>query len=159
MKKNQWGPVVWYTIHAIALGYPEKPTPEDKENYKRFYQALGHVLPCSKCCKNYRQHLNELPVDLFLSDRKALFKWTVALHNVVNKELGKPQYSEEFAESCMHSNPTRAQHVTVMSRMPDGMFEKNQSINSSRKYPAIEVSILICLAAFLALVMIQMLKR
>jgi hypothetical protein len=68
---------------------PDQVTEETRSIYKTFYHQLGKVLPCSKCRNNYARHLIELPIDLYLYDKKTLFAWTVMLHNIVNKETGK----------------------------------------------------------------------
>ena len=88
MDKDAWGPSMWSTIHAVALGYPETgPSAEDKRNYRAFYEGLQHVLPCGSCRGNFKKHLDKLPMDL--SDQTTLFRWTVDFHNAVNKMTGK----------------------------------------------------------------------
>lgn len=84
-----WGPCLWKSIHLIALGYPKEPTIDNVQAYKQFYQDFYKVIPCDKCSVNYRKHLEELPIDRRLTSRDDLFRWTVELHNIVNKSLGK----------------------------------------------------------------------
>ena len=36
--KNVWGSHLWYSMHFIALGYPNNPSNADKNNYKNFYE-------------------------------------------------------------------------------------------------------------------------
>lgn len=95
MEPKIWGKYVWTSIHILALGYPDKPTPEDMKNYKTFYTELWKVIPCYKCSINYKKHLDDLPIDKYLSDNMSLFRWTVDFHNIVNKELGKKEWSFE----------------------------------------------------------------
>jgi Erv1 / Alr family len=95
MEPKVWGKYIWTSIHMIALGYPDKPTDEDKMNYKQFYINLWKVIPCYKCSVNYQKHLEELPIDAHLNDNMSLFKWTVDFHNIVNKELGKKEWTFE----------------------------------------------------------------
>ena len=97
MNPNIWGRYFWRVIHITALGFPQNPTEEEKQNYKRFFKELGAVLPCKKCTHNYYRHWDEIPIDLFLENQNDLFKWTIHLHNIVNKEIGKVQWSLEFA--------------------------------------------------------------
>lgn len=97
MNPKVWGKYIWLSIHIIALGYPDKPSEQDKKNYKDYYTNLWKVLPCEKCSINYVRHLRELPIDENLTDTMSLFKWTVDLHNIVNKETGKRQLSFEEA--------------------------------------------------------------
>ena len=95
MEPKVWGKYVWTSIHIIALGYPDKPTDEEKQNFKTFYTELWKVIPCYKCSINYKKHLDELPIDDYLTDNMSLFRWTVYLHNIVNKELGKKEWTFE----------------------------------------------------------------
>ena len=100
MKPEIWGKHMWYTVHFIALAYPEQPTSEDKRHYQIFFENLHTVIPCYKCSVNYVKHLNELPLDsTALKSNKGLFEWTVDLHNVVNRNLGKQVWSYEKARS------------------------------------------------------------
>ncbi len=92
MDPRIWGPDVWRAIHHLALGYPLQPTDQDKADYRTFFVALGAVLPCASCAANYQRHLRELPLEPALDQGgRALFEWTVAMHNLVNVESGKPQ--------------------------------------------------------------------
>jgi hypothetical protein len=98
MDPRVWGCAFWSTIHHVALGYPlGSPSAEQAVAYRSFYAGLGKVLPCGTCSINYERHLAEMPIDGALSGRAALFAWTVALHNTVNREQGKPIWSTERA--------------------------------------------------------------
>lgn len=101
---NYWGNHGWYFIHYTALGYPDNPTDEDKNNYKLFYYNLQNTLPCLKCANNFKQNIQELPIDSFLNSRNDLFKWTVYIHNMVNNELGKKNLSYEEAINKYQNN-------------------------------------------------------
>ena len=83
-----WGPSTWRAIHYVALGYPSAPSEDDVAAYGAFFGSLQRVLPCESCANNYRRHLRELPIEPYLRSGR-LFEWTVLLHNLVNRELGK----------------------------------------------------------------------
>ena len=89
---STWGTHVWYSIHLIALGYPSNPTLENKRQYHAFYNQLALVLPCQMCRDHYTEILrSKLPLTMeHLRSRDTLFAWTVAVHNIVNVDLGKP---------------------------------------------------------------------
>lgn len=89
-----WGPFFWHTIHLVALGYPKEPTYAEKRAAKEFYESLVHLIPCPICKLHYAEHLKELPISASLDNREDLFRWTVTIHNKVNKDLGKPEYTE-----------------------------------------------------------------
>ena len=105
MLPQLWGPHLWKSIHYIALGYPKSPKEEDMINYKFFYTNLWKFIPCMKCALNYKRHLEELPIDSFLISNSKLFEWTVELHNIVNKELGKPTMNKEVALKLYTAQP------------------------------------------------------
>lgn len=95
--KDIWGSHMWYTIHFIALGYPNEASSIDKKNYKNFYINLPNIIPCEECAKHLVTNLNKYPIDNYLDSKERLFEWTVLLHNEVNKMLGKGIWSLEKA--------------------------------------------------------------
>lgn len=98
LKPECWGPSLWKSIHMLALGYPSHPSQLDQIAYKSFFEEFWKVLPCKvPCSVNYRRHLRELSIDNYLENNMKLFEWTVILHNIVNKELGKPMVLLEDA--------------------------------------------------------------
>lgn len=114
MEPKHWGKFIWTSIHIIALGYPDKPTQLDKQNYKEFLTNFWKVIPCYKCSQNYQVHLKELPIDEYLTDNLTLFEWTVKLHNIVNKQLGKNEWTLEEARAKF-SRIAKGQDETFVS--------------------------------------------
>jgi hypothetical protein len=90
-----WGPFFWHTIHIVALGYPKNPTYTDKKCAKEFYESFAFLLPCSICREHYKEYLQEKPISTFLDSRTDLIKWTIQIHNKVNKMLGKSEWTLE----------------------------------------------------------------
>ena len=103
-----WGPFFWHTIHIIALGYPKNPTYTDKKSAKEFYESLANLLPCSTCREHYKEHFVQNPITPFLDSRTDLIKWTIEIHNKVNKTLGKREWTLEevltYYERIGHRN-------------------------------------------------------
>ena len=89
IKPSVWGPPGWRFMHYVSLGYPEKPSDSEKQQYKVFYESLQHVLPCHTCAQNYKENLKEMPIDDALGSRDSLVKWVIDIHNKVNVETGK----------------------------------------------------------------------
>lgn len=90
-----WGPFFWHTIHLVAISYPKNPTYTDKKCAKEFYESLAHLLPCAVCREHYTSHLAENPLTPFLDSRTDLLKWTILVHNKVNQQLGKREWTLE----------------------------------------------------------------
>ena len=88
---NIWGPHLWKALHMISIGYPNEPNEEQKQNYRSFFETFYQVIPCSICSNNYKNHLKELPItNDTMKNKQNLANWVIDIHNIVNKELGKP---------------------------------------------------------------------
>ena len=105
IKPKIWGPHGWKFMHYVSLGYPSNPTEEDKRNYKNFYTSLQHILPCAKCANNYSHNLKKYPIDNHLGSRDTLVRWVIDIHNQVNNELNKKEYTYEEALSLYTEEP------------------------------------------------------
>lgn len=117
-----WGPSLWRAIHFVALGYPSEPTGDDVAAYGDFFRSLGGVIPCGTCKDNYVRHLAELPPDPYLASGR-LFEWTVAMHNVVNRETGKRDADwtvERAYAALLHGASTASSNPPSRSPQPSG---------------------------------------
>ena len=70
-----WGSAGWVFLRNIAKGYPDKPTPTDKLNYKTYFESMENVLPCSTCRKNYKIHIKQIPISNHLGNKTQLLNW------------------------------------------------------------------------------------
>lgn len=84
-----FGPPVWQTLHMAAMIADESG---ETEKTRAFIEALVEVLWCSVCQDNFKRHIRESPVP-----EKDLFKWTVDIHNVVNRYNGVSELSFDEA--------------------------------------------------------------
>ena len=89
MSPAVWGPIFWATMHIVSLGFPAKPTEEDKAGAIAFYNSLATTIPCPICKTHYRKFLAESPVESAVANRHDLIHWVFELHNNVNLQLGK----------------------------------------------------------------------
>jgi len=105
IKPTIWGPHGWKFMHYVSLGYPNNPSEEDKRNYKTFYTSLQHILPCAKCANNYSHNLTKYPIDNHLENRDTLVRWVIDIHNQVNNETGKKEYTYEEALDLYNTKP------------------------------------------------------
>lgn len=102
MDPSLWGASLWRSLHAVAMGYPERPSAADTAAYRRFYADLHAVLPCQTCADHYKAYVSNNPItDRDIASADALFAWTVRLHNDVNARLGKPVMSLEEARDAL----------------------------------------------------------
>lgn len=114
MSPEIWGKYGWDFLHLVIMGYPEKPTEEDKMYYYQYMQLLPHVLPCTKCGKNLMNHLRRYPLtNEILSNKSKFIKWSIDLHNIVNYYIGKPMltYAEAMNEINKLINPKKPNYT------------------------------------------------
>jgi len=84
---SKWGPHFWMTLHIACLGC------QDAKVLTDFVEGYKEIIPCLSCRDHFEQVLVENPVP----EADDLFKWSVDVHNIVNKRLGKPEVSYEAA--------------------------------------------------------------
>lgn len=95
-----WGPPTWFFLHSVALSQEEHIPKEQQVRLARFIsEDLSWLLPCPTSGKRFRIHLaNNSQVSKALSKgRQAFAQWLVTMHNIVNRELQKPELTFEEA--------------------------------------------------------------
>ena len=97
MSPKIWGPHAWFTLHSISMALPNKVPKETQKDILDFMRSFGGLIPCNTCKVNYKRHLSkELPpLKDNVQTRELFAKWLIDLHNVVNREIGKPEMSYE----------------------------------------------------------------
>jgi len=146
MDPKIWGPKAWFFLHSVTMGYPEKPSSKDRENYANFFNSLGHILPCEVCREHYAEHLKTNPVEKALDNKERFVFWFFNFHNIVNKSLNKPTitykeflnlYNDEYIGTLTKNKPEITQNPIV----------KNERMNFY-KYMAISLFV-ICVVLIL----------
>lgn len=105
LNPNSWGPQGWHFLHAIAFTFPENPNEDQRVQYQNYFHSLAHVLPCELCRENFKKKLIHTPPPM--DNGTNMFKWTVDLHNEVNKANGKPELSYDQAFEEFKKNSIR----------------------------------------------------
>ena len=85
--KNYWGPYFWHIIHTISKNYPLKPNSIDKFKAKQLINLIAYVIPCLKCRQHYITNITKHKPNF--DNPYNFFKWTVKIHNLVNKSTKK----------------------------------------------------------------------
>lgn len=95
MNIASWGPSAWRYLHAMAFSYPAEPDDQTLNSTYAFLHYFAKTIPCRKCRQHFTEMLSngeyavESPESPFLSCRYNFAKWTVDVHNVVNKRTNK----------------------------------------------------------------------
>ena len=104
MDKNVWGPPYWFTLHTIAMTYPEFPNETIKKKYYDFIQNIPLFIPNRNMGNYFLQLLDKYPVTPYLSDRLSLMKWFHFIHNKINVQTGKTEMSFHDSLESYYSN-------------------------------------------------------
>lgn len=62
----------------------------------KYIESFADTLPCSDCREHFKTVLESNPYSEALKGRDELSRWGVAVHNIVNRRLGKKEY--DFSE-------------------------------------------------------------
>jgi hypothetical protein len=93
--KDHWGPYLWGFIHTISIIDYENSETYNK-NIKDVLKELKDCFPCPTCKDTYKNYLDKLE-NVNIKEPMVLFRWSVDLHNEVNKKLNKPGWTYEMA--------------------------------------------------------------
>lgn len=99
-----FGPYMWATIHYICLGAPEQLNQQEKDAYYNFFNNLPLIMPCHSCGVHLVENLKKHPINPYLNTKKDLFKWSVELHNIVNKQTNKKEITLDEAYNIWMKN-------------------------------------------------------
>jgi len=155
MKPDIWGKYLWISIHFIAMEYPHEPSLKDKQNYRIFFDNLKNVIPCKNCSDNYKDHLIKYPLtDHVLSSRMNLFKWTVDIHNEVNKITNVPQISYEsaisiYTESLVNRND-KIQNIINNHSIGETTMKTSDKFNYIINYNIFRYTVLLLVIVIIA---------
>jgi hypothetical protein len=85
-----WGPSLWHSLHTISFNYPNRPTKQEKKEYKKFILQLKYVLPCKYCRLNLKSNFKCLPLlEKHMKNRDTFSRYIYDLHELINKMLHK----------------------------------------------------------------------
>ena len=153
---DTFGPNMWATIHYICLGSGNSINGSldtvKQNSITQFFTLLPSIIPCDSCNENLPLELKKNPIDNHLGNSEDLFKWSVAIHNSVNRRLGKPEVSVEKAKTIWLSGYNK-------TLIPCGENNTGKNVatkNSLEKYFYFILGLLIGIAIYFALSRMKM---
>ena len=98
------GPPTWLSLHYLAEGYPEQPSPPVRRSCEAFLRALPWMLPCESCGFHFRKFVATYPggVAKISSCKDALRCFVVDAHNAVRAHTrpdARPWTPEDAAKT------------------------------------------------------------
>jgi hypothetical protein len=99
-----WGPHYWFFLHTLAYSYPETPNEFTKRKYYDLVQNMPLFLPNPEISRRFAQTLDKYPVTPYLDCRESFVRWTIYIHNYVNRHLDKPEWELlDALENYLHA--------------------------------------------------------
>ena len=92
-----WGTTFWFFLHTIAMNYPDRANEVTRRKYYDFIQNLPIFIPNTEMGNQFSRLLDKYPVTPYLDKRESFIRWTVFIHNKVNRIIGKPELELEEA--------------------------------------------------------------
>mmetsp|Transcript_2209 Transcript_2209/g.6269 ORF Transcript_2209/g.6269 Transcript_2209/m.6269 type:complete len:225 (-) Transcript_2209:29-703(-) len=93
-----WGPPTWFFLHCMTLALPDQVPEEQQERIRGLMYDLQKVLPCPACGAHLADHMRLHPIEPHLATRDGLVQWMVDIHNLVNVDIGKREWTRTEAE-------------------------------------------------------------
>ncbi|CBQ72028.1 related to ERV2-Flavin dependent sulfhydryl oxidase [Sporisorium reilianum SRZ2] len=88
--KAALGRSTWHFLHTMTLRFPDHPTAQESATLRTFFENFSQLYPCGECAHHFQQLIKDLPPQV--GSRKGASLWLCALHNEVNKSLGKDEF-------------------------------------------------------------------
>lgn len=85
---------IWFSVHMLAIN---ARTQASKEAFGKYMELLSLNLPCAKCRKHLKQHIEKDHPASHYDEPDGCFRWSWILHNKVNKFLKKTEVKYEDA--------------------------------------------------------------
>jgi len=92
MKKAEWGPIIWKTLHCICMKIKDEEFSNEKEELFNMIEHICANLPCPQCASHATGIIRRHKMRNAKS-KDDLIKFIFLMHNEVNKRLKKNVYS------------------------------------------------------------------
>jgi FAD-linked sulfhydryl oxidase len=109
-----WGASFWFCMHTVAEFFPDHPNADAMAHAKNFFLSLQGLLPCPSCAAHYAELLARYPIDGALHSREHLMAWVHAMHNEVNRRIGKQILPRESYMASVVSDTAPAVPLSVV---------------------------------------------
>ena len=116
-----WGPALWLVLHCISLNFPQKPSAQEKTQYRLWFEGLQAVLPCGSCRANFEENLALIQYDPEM-DFQSRFRFAhlmYRLHTNV-RERQKKSTSMSFMDSLRKYEQFRAKDCRPTTKQGEG---------------------------------------
>ena len=83
--KDFWGPPVWTSLHIFSATFKS----ENAQAYITFLHTLTFLIPCDECKTHFKEILQILPINSYLTNNHDCFFLSYIIHDMVNENATK----------------------------------------------------------------------
>jgi len=139
VSKKEWGPIIWFLFHTLA--YKLNNDGHVALLMNQIFN-MANNLPCNDC-SNHASSILKTVNTKNIDTREKLIKLLLDFHNIVNKRLGKPEFTlEQNNELYSRANTGKIieNYIIIMSHnnyTKKGMlfsFKRRQCLKDFIKY-------------------------
>ena len=105
-------------MHGLALSFVET------EEWKTMFGRFNYIILCGECRGHYFDFIDAYD-KTYLESKEKAFKFTVDLHNSINKKLDKPELSINDALKNLQKLTDVKPFSKVLSEFDEWMFNIN----------------------------------
>lgn len=116
LSKHDWGTIFWSYVHTICVIDGKEGIRERSVLVKEILEKMDMLIFCKTCINSYTELRKKYPLDdINLDKPMELFRWSVNIHNEINKKLNKPEYTYEQAVHIWATHRCREKSVNIVS--------------------------------------------
>lgn len=126
-----WGIHIWYFFHGMAEMVKEEKFKYHKKELLNIIKQTCNNLPCDLCSKHATAYMKKFHYSR-IRDKEHLKKILFDFHNVVNKNTGKPQFTEYDKYKTIRLEPiiknfilTFTKSISKVNGFSNGLYRKN----------------------------------
>uniref|UniRef100_A0A6C0KN64 thiol oxidase n=1 Tax=viral metagenome TaxID=1070528 RepID=A0A6C0KN64_9ZZZZ len=94
MKKSEWGPHIWKTIHCLTIRIKDDHFEKLKPQLMNILSQICSNLPCPTCSSHASTYMRKYRFK-HINTKEQLIRFFYQFHNEVNKRLHKKNISYE----------------------------------------------------------------
>lgn len=132
MKKEVWGRAIWSLFHTLA----HKLKPEYKSELDVLFSHILSIcnnLPCPDCQEHASKILSTTNRRGITSSQDNLKQFLRTFHNIVNKKINKPEFSQNALDELYSRANTQNIIIHFISVMNANMNNDKLMMNSFRR--------------------------
>lgn len=148
MKKSEWGPCIWKTLHVLTIKIKDEQFEKQRVNLVEIITNICGNLPCPICSTHAKSLLQKYKFQ-HAKTKELLILILIKIHNEVNKKLRKPIQEASVMKEYYKTLNTREiiqdyyrknANMRFGEKMMMNSFHRNLFLNKFKTYVRTNIS-------------------